>query len=310
DGLEEYELLYEMNNNYAATSDAISAISPDNAFSFDKMVESITMHVYSGTRVIADHSSFADARQSLFALAAINQATGVSIADFYDDSYGKNVYTLIAPSDVEIKQGGDTVTATETIGAYKKYVVGVELNQTQNSFAFSAVKNGTAYTFEQTLGGKATVITADQMDVADFKKEGVTPTATIVDANTVDGTLTGKLVKIELPKTANNVAQSFNARGKILEGVGATAAKMVLHVYYEGEDEVNFIVSAKHAKQLTYYDLTSTKLKKGMNTIEITLAGKNWDKLGNISYIAMYLGAKKGEPARTVYIADSVIYQK
>ena len=148
------------------------------------------------------------------------------------------------------------------------------------------------------------------MSTDEFKKEGVTPTATIVDANTVDGTLTGKLVKIDLPKTANNVAQSFNARGKILEGVGATAAKMVLHVYYEGEDEVNFIVSAKHAKQLTYYDLTSTKLKKGMNTIEITLAGKNWDKLGNISYIAMYLGAKKGEPARTVYIADSVIYQK
>ena len=310
DGLEEYELLYEMKNNYKATSDAISAISPDNAFSFDKMVESITMHVYSGTRVIADHSSFADARQSLFALAAINQATGVSIADFYDDSYGKNVYTLIAPSGVEIKQGGDTVTATETIGAYEKYVVGVELNQTKNSFAFTAVKNGTAYTFEQTLGGKATVITADQMSTDEFKKEGVTPTATIVDANTVDGTLTGKLVKIELPKTANNVAQSFNARGKILEGVGATAAKMVLHVYYEGEDEVNFIVSAKHAKQMTYYDLTSTKLKKGMNTIEITLAGKNWDKLGNISYIAMYLGAKKGEPARTVYIADSVIYQK
>jgi hypothetical protein len=24
----------------------------------------------------------------------------------------------------------------------------------------------------------------------------------------------------------------------------------------------------------------------------------------------MYLGAKKGEPARTIYIADSVIYEK
>ena len=84
---------------------------------------------------------------------------------------------------------------------------------------------------------------------------------------------------------------------------------MVIHIYYEGDDEVAFIVSAKHKKQMTYFDLTSVKLTKGMNTIEITLASKNWEKLGDIEYIAMYLGAKKGEPARTIYIVDSVIYE-
>jgi hypothetical protein len=148
------------------------------------------------------------------------------------------------------------------------------------------------------------------MSESEFKKEAITPTVSIIDANTVDASLTGKLVKVALSQTANNVAQSFNARGKIIEGVGENTSKIILHVYYDGEDNVSFIVSAKHKKQMTYYDLASTKLKKGMNTIEINLGSKNWEKLGNIEYVAMYLGAKKGEPARTIYIADSVIYEK
>ena len=309
DGLEEYELLYEMKNNYNAISEAVAAISPESAFTFDKMVESLTMQVYSGTRVTADHASFSAAREALFAISAINQKSGVCIADFYDDGYGKSVYTLISPAEVEIKVDGTTVSATETIGAYKKYVITVTLDDAKNYFSFSAIKNGESYTFTQYLGGKATIITADKMSASEFKKESVTPTVEIIDANTVNADLTGKLVKVDVPQTPNNVAQSFNIRGKIIEGVGAKASKMIIHIYYEGDDEVAFTVSAKHKKQVTYYDLTNVKLTKGMNTIEITLASKNWEKLGDIEYIAMYLGLKKGEPARTIYIADSVIYE-
>ena len=47
-----------------------------------------------------------------------------------------------------------------------------------------------------------------------------------------------------------------------------------------------------------------------MNAIEINFAATSWEKLGKIEYVAMILGGKKGEPARTVYVADSVIYKK
>ena len=47
-----------------------------------------------------------------------------------------------------------------------------------------------------------------------------------------------------------------------------------------------------------------------MNAVEITLAAKSWEKLGKIEYIAMILGGKTGEPARNIYIADNVIYEK
>ena len=76
------------------------------------------------------------------------------------------------------------------------------------------------------------------------------------------------------------------------------------------DDEVEIAFSAKYKNQPDYIDLTTKKLQKGMNTIEISMADKNWNKLGDIEYIAVYLGGKQGEPARTLYIADSVIYGK
>ena len=310
DGLEEYELLYAMKNEYKAVSDAISAISPDSEFTFNKMVKSITMLVYNGTRITAKADTFASARDALFALATMNQGTKLSVADYYDDTYGNTVYTLVAPADVEIKQGSSVVTATETIGAYKKYVMSVPLNQEKNNFSFDAVKGDKTYGFTHYVGGKATVTTVDDTTATDFNKEGVKPTVSYVDASTVDSELTGTLAKVELGEVAKNTAQSFNVKGKLFEGLDASTSKMIIHVYYEGEDDVPFVVSAKHAKQLIYFDLANVKLKKGMNAIEINFAATSWEKLGKIEYVAMILGGKKGEPARTVYVADSVIYKK
>ena len=71
---------------------------------------------------------------------------------------------------------------------------------------------------------------------------------------------------------------------------------------------VPFVISGKHKKTSLYMDLVSTKLVKGMNVIEIALASKSWDKLGELDYVIVYLGNKRGDPARTLYIYDSVVY--
>ena len=61
---------------------------------------------------------------------------------------------------------------------------------------------------------------------------------------------------------------------------------------------------------MLYMDLVSTKLVKGMNVVEVELTSKNWEKLGAIDYVIFYLGGKKGEPSRTVYLVDTVAYAK
>ena len=148
------------------------------------------------------------------------------------------------------------------------------------------------------------------MDVKDFGKETVNPTCSLIDANMLDESLTGKMLKIDLPKTSKNVDQAFNFGGSLLQGVGENTKKVIYHIYYEGEDNIEIVLSAKYSNVMIYYDIANIQLKKGMNTLEVVLTDKNWETLGELEYIAVYLGGKTGEPARTIYIVDSVIYEK
>jgi len=61
---------------------------------------------------------------------------------------------------------------------------------------------------------------------------------------------------------------------------------------------------------MLYYDLISVTLKPGMNEIVVPLGAKNWSSLGEIEYLAMYLGDKSGSPARSLYFVENVVYGK
>ena len=310
DGLEEYEILYAMKDSYATASEAISENNVNNAFTFQDMVSSLGEQMYNGTMVTADTETFQAARASLFSLATISQNTGVCIAKFNDDGYGNKLYTLVAPDNVVLKRDGVVLAPEETVGGYKKYELKISLSDEQNYFSFTAEVDGETYDFTQALGGKAMVVDATKVNLGDIAKEDVQPTVSLVDANNIDAAYSGKMLKIDLPKARAEKWQSFNFKGALLSGVGENTLKIILHVYYPGDDEVEIAFSAKYKNQPDYIDLTTKKLQKGMNTIEISMADKNWNKLGDIEYIAVYLGGKQGEPARTLYIADSVIYGK
>ena len=61
---------------------------------------------------------------------------------------------------------------------------------------------------------------------------------------------------------------------------------------------------------MIYYDLATVTLKKGLNEIEVPLAAKNWATLGDIEYLALYVGGRDGETARSLYFVESVTYNK
>ena len=56
--------------------------------------------------------------------------------------------------------------------------------------------------------------------------------------------------------------------------------------------------------------VTTVTLKQGMNEIVVPLGAKNWASLGGIEYLAMYVGNKEGESARTLYFVETVVYDK
>ncbi len=310
DGLEEYELLYAMMNKYEEINAAVSAVAPEYAFTSDKVVKSLTSQIYTGTQVSTTSAIFQSARETLFKLAKIATDVEMCILDFSDDNRGTITYKLLAPSDAVIKRGETALQADVTVSDYKLYTVKTKLTETQNALDLTIERDGKTYTYTQTLGGKATVNTATNCTAADFTKETVTPTFTLVNGNAVDASMDGRVAKIDLPAVEEGSLQSFRMRGDLIKGVGENTSKMILHVYYTGSDEVEFVISAKHAKAMIYYDLATATLKQGMNEIVIPLSAKNWSSLGAIEYLALYVGGKEGEEARSLYFVDTVVYDK
>lgn len=310
DGLEEYELIYELNNNYERVSSIISSEAENESFNSDKVLSVLTSSLYTGTRVLAKNDSFYASRNALYQLARLNQKAGVCVADFYDTGYGQYIFTLVAPEGVTMKQGGSVLQAEKTIAGYNKYIVNVDLTNNQNSLNIVAEVDGDSYEYTQYVGGKATLNTAEKATASDFGKETVAPITAIVDANTVDAALSGKMMKIDIPEVGNRKEQAITMKGALLNGVDSTASKVVFHVYYTGTDEVKYTISGKFSKKLVYYDLATVNLKKGLNVIEINLMDKDWDSLGSLVNTVMYFGGQSGEPARTLYLLDSVVYKK
>ena len=307
DGLEEYELLLALKNNYKNLQDTLGE---EVNISIDKIFSLLRSSLYYGTRVTAKNDTFYAARKVLFDLAKMNQNTLTSIVDYYDDTYGKYVFTVISPTGTEIKVNNVILSPEKNIGGYNKYTIDVELNNDKNYFNLTASKNGQSYDYSQYIGGKVSVNSVSNAKVSDLSKETVTPVATMIDANTVDETLTGKLIQVDVPQSNNNSEQAFRLKGSLLNGIDETTSKVVFHVYYGGEDDLKCVFSAKYMNNPVYFDLANANLKKGMNNIEIVFEEKDWSISGNIDYLSIYLGEGKGQPARTIYLSDSVVYEK
>lgn len=298
DGLEEYELLYALKEKYTET-----AASCGYAFDATEAIEGLTEQIYSGTRVSTDSERFLAARSSLLQLAQLSQsAADFAVVDYEDDGYGNVTYRFYANDNSIVSCDGEVLTGTQLNGG-KLYTVKKKLDQEENVLRVEVTVEGETLVYTQALGGKVTVNRAEDSREEDFSEEGVNPVISVGKWSDIG--LTG--AKVELPASADGISQSLRISGSLISGIGEGTDRVILHIYSE-EDGLPFIVSAKHSLSGPYVDMISTELHKGLNSVEISVGQKNWARLGDIEYIVLYFGGSLGEPARTVYIEDIVLY--
>ena len=299
DGIEEYELLIALEEQYEEMS---GKLSEENKIEAQLLYDSLSEFIYSGTKVSASDAAFAAARESLLQLAVLGQSDAeFALAGYSDNGYGVKEYKFIAAKGTTMKNNGAAVRATDD-GDYVIYTVSTELKNDSNTLALSVEKGGKAYEFTQDLGGKVVVGTVSEGNIADVTKETVKPDVSIVS----EGFET-PVMKIALPTVAEG-EQSFRLGGSLVAGIDQGTAKVVLHVYYDGEDMPEVIVSGKYTGSRIYGDIGSFELKKGMNTIELSFGSKNWEKLGSLEYLCFIFN--DGAEARTLYLRDCIVYGK
>ena len=299
DGYEEFEILYEIKQNYLAAESSLEYYAPD----FEKFVSSLTEDMYMGTTVAATTEEFNAARAALFEASALNKKTGFSVIDYSDDGYGNKTYEFAADSAWTVKENGTEVTPQATENGISVYSLARKLTESKNELCLTFEKEGETVAFNFDLGGKVTVVAATDLTEEHFAERTVEPA--------LDKTAEGwniSLAEIGDPDLAD---QSFNLLLNGVAAVDVNTRALVLHVWYEGDDEAELMLNGKFKNNNIASTLATCNLVKGENVITIDLSLKDMNALGALERLTFsFARAEEGAdiPAHTFTLKDLVYY--
>ena len=306
DGAEEYEILYELKNNYKEVSEKIGV-----DFDGTTAIRDLAKDIYTGTRVSTNSETFDQARQSLYNLAMMSNSNAkVSVIDAKDNLKGAIEYTIYVEKGYTVKSNGIEVMPTTNYTDGNIYVVNANLEKDVNNLTLQISKGTETYLLVKGLGGKAENYTvANGYFASSFSKENATVTAT---KETKNGSQMMKLVfgKIAIK---DKKSQRIKFTDDVLSNLDSTKSKLILHIYYEGSD-LDFTVGFDMKKKKDgYKEAITTKLKQGMNSVVIPLDNLNFAVNGKINFGVLRLGDtdnNTAEPSRTIWLESVSVYSK
>ncbi len=291
DGLEEYELILSLKEKYQQLG-----------FSADSLISTLGETIYSGTQVTATVAEFTKARETLFELcAAANSSAEMCIIESKDDSNGAIDYKVYINEGYALTCDGKTLTGGEAYGDGTVYTVSKKLDQTSNSINFAFTADGKEYSYTQSLGGKVTLISAEQM-VGGFERlsENLELNASLADA----------AVKIEVGATAG-ATQWFQFTHDEISALDGSMQKVSFVIRNDGEEEIPFTVSAEYSKSVgQLVSVASLNLKQGVNVVTVYVDTVAWAKVGKINRLLFKLGNTENENEKTVYFEKMLVYGK
>ena len=301
DGMEEYEILYEIKQRFAKANETLSE---GNQLSFSSFVSSLTKNMYTGTVVTTNTEEFSAARAKLFETAKLCVATEYGIIENSDDGYGKHTLKFVANKSWAVKNNGADLTAIAVEGDYAVYEVSTSLKDSTNTLNLSFVKENEHIDYTIDLGGKATVRYGNSLDLTGFEKGTVLPTLTV----------SGTSLKVAVPATTRlDVGeQEFSMVGKNLSYLNASTQRIVLHIRYNGTDKPILHINAKFAGSRVNSEITSMELVKGNNMIVVDLSTKDMNVSGLLEKLIFSFYKADGEglmPAREFTIKAISFYE-
>ena len=301
DGMEEYEILYEIKQRFAKINETLSK---DNQLNFSSFVTSLTKNMYSGTVVTTNTEEFSAAREKLFETAKLSAATEYGVIKNEDDGYGNHTLKFVTHKNWAVKNNGANLTAITQEGDYAVYEIVTPLKESANSLKLSFTKENESIDYTIDLGGKAIVRYGNSLDLTAFEKGTVLPTFTV----------SGTGVKVSIPATTRvDVGeQEFSMVGKNLSFLNTNTQKIVLHIRYNGTDKPILHINAKFAGSRVNSEITSMELANGNNMIVVDLSTRDMDVSGLLEKLIFSFYKAEDEklmPSREFTIKAIVFYE-
>lgn len=288
DGMEDYEVQYDLGNMTAAaakTAGTTSDVQSVLACLYDRL--------FTGTTVNTDHETLLSMRQTLAALATTAQNTGVVLLDgkSVDD---KATFRAYVPDGVTFTAQN---TAEQPATGGKIVTVTVPLTNARNALQFTAVKDGKTYEVSVDVGGKRTVVSAETFRGNITLRTG--DTATVVSAATA-GTR-NDAVRIQLHSEAG-ANKSFTYTPAGFSAYDVNSVKLLLTVVTD--KDVDLRINVTGTKDPTAQSAYTGNLTAGVNEIEVDLFTLNWDVIGDLQ--SMRIVVVTDDADATVTIGDIV----
>ena len=307
DGLEEYEILYELKNNYAAVAEQTGLnVNAANA------INNLTTDLYAGTRVSTDSNRFDAARKALYSLAMMgNSDAQLAVLDYTDNGYGEITYEIYANDGYQLYNGETLLSPSSVLAGGGVYTVTNKLENDVNTVKLRLVRGEEEYVYEKDIGGKVTMYGAEAF-VNAFKKDNSLVTATLIDAATVAAGTEGKFVKLDVEGTIKD-SQRIQVHSEAFSSLTANSKKIVFRIYCTGLDEsgLSFTLNVATSKNKYYSEVAGVTLHNGMNVVEMSLAALNFTKNGNVTFGLFTLGNDTNKTqAKTIYLKDVTVYNK
>ncbi|PWM71960.1 MAG: hypothetical protein DBX59_07425 [Bacillota bacterium] len=293
DGLEEYEILNELEQKYA-----------EKGYDSDEILQTLYKRLYNNAQVnsdvMNDTSLFSAVREELIALGEMAQTYGGYIKEV-DEKSTEVTFTVAAEEGVAVKLNGKAATAVSENGTLKEYVCTVKLDQEENAFTMELEKDGKSMTYTHALGGRSVVFNAVETedDLALFSvPDGADDALGLVDGMAYFGT-EGKALKVDLPASVNKTAQlKFTTDFAALK----TADKLAVEIFNPTKDSIPLVMYVDAPSSDYLMQIYSGTLLPGKTVVEGALSAQ----YGDIRSIVFWIGSK-GDAARTVYFDNFML---
>lgn len=274
DGLEEYDMLYALEEKYNALGGA----------DFDGVLSLLYDGLFYGTKVSASSESYENAREKLLQMLELCENTGVAItaADVRNDYADISLYV---PNGQKVTFDGAKIaeTAAENGAAY---TVRVQLKDTASEFSVSAG----AFKASIPLGAKRTEFSGRTL-------------AEMITANNGELKATENGAEI-LFAASNSKRHSAALKGELLSAVAG--AKNFVRIELEIDGDCAAEVLFAGADGMSVPTWTGT-LKEGTNTVEINISSLNKDSIGRIASVMIRFGGSGDGKERNVTVKSVVI---
>lgn len=303
DGIEDYDLLYELEEKYKERG--VSGKSFDNIYKLFYGELRNGMKINYTDTILSD---FQSAREMLAQLLVNAYEYGVILED-YDAPKDKGIVTVSAPNGIEIVcNDNQAVSLSEETDAngntYVRYNFEIELNSAKNMLTLQARNSQeTLFTVEMGVGGKTVSLDGSQLKEYIFTSMSDELDDSILS---IDNSLT--IEREADGETLQETVSTITYKGlgadseldyqrmlvKVSEwGFNADTESIQLYVYYDGEESVNLEVLYNTESKRIFDISKSCTLKQGWNEITIYGGSLNFAKeTDTIKYLAFSVKTK------------------